>query len=496
MEAYLSAAGREEAQRWIGIAAKLLAARDLVGSKSFALRAQESDPNSQPAAQILAVVDTLFAGEKRINSQQDLYTILQVPHSTHDWEIIAANYRRLALLLNPHMNNFPFADQAFRFVLEAWSILSNPSRKSVYDNEINFQPTFNSIPEQLPSDLHQNHQNQQQGQFQEETLNENPRNGVETENVVEESEVHNVDGFSDDESLTFWTACPYCYSMYEYPRVYVECCLRCQNCKRAFQAVKVELPPQIDFDKKEPVFSCFGFFPIVVSQKNDGGAASNWCPFSQIAACPPPVKNAKNVENANAETGKKPTGRKSTGPVVYIDDDDDDDPEVLDKMSDSGDDDSSDGEWRKSSYVHKKKAKSVEKPVSSGRQGRPPKQSNVNGAKSVEKPVSSGRRGRPPKQSNVNGGIARNLRSGTRLDTPEPSKKVVSNNVKRQVGRPPKKNLGKLDLNVELSNEVEDPNGGGRREEENIEGIGFFEGLDEFLSNLPILSEDKVKEVA
>ena len=65
-------------------------------------------------------------------------------------------------------------------------------------------------------------------------------------------------------------------------------------------------------------------------------------------------------------------------------------------------------------------------------------------------------------------------------------------------------NLGKLDLNVEFSNEVEEPSRGVRdREgnaaghaEDNIEGIGFFEGLDEFLSSLPILNvvaDDKVK---
>lgn len=50
--------------------------------------------------------------------------------------------------------------------------------------------------------------------------------------------------------------------------------------------------------------------------------------------------------------------------------------------------------------------------------------------------------------------------------------------------------LGKLDLNVEFSNEAEEPVRGvnaGNGEEDNIEGIGFFEGLDEFLSSLPIL---------
>ncbi|KAG2307254.1 hypothetical protein Bca52824_027002 [Brassica carinata] len=64
------------------------------------------------------------------------------------------------------------------------------------------------------------------------------------------------------------------------------------------------------------------------------------------------------------------------------------------------------------------------------------------------------------------------------------------------------KNLGRLDLNVELSNEVEEAVVAGGRRESNrevdniIEGIEFFEGLDEFLSSLQILSivgDDKIK---
>jgi hypothetical protein len=54
-----------------------------------------------------------------------------------------------------------------------------------------------------------------------------------------------------------------------------------------------------------------------------------------------------------------------------------------------------------------------------------------------------------------------------------------------------------------FSNEVDEAapgpsqrNGPGNEEEDNIEGIGFFEGLDEFLSTLPLLSvvgDDMVK---
>ena len=69
---------------------------------------------------------------------------------------------------------------------------------------------------------------------------------------------------------------------------------------------------------------------------------------------------------------------------------------------------------------------------------------------------------------------------------------VVGSGMRRGAGAT---ELGKLDLNVEFSNEVEEPiaagvsegNWAGHRVEDNIKGIGFFEGLNEFLSSLPIL---------
>jgi hypothetical protein len=88
------------------------------------------------------------------------------------------------------------------------------------------------------------------------------------------------------------------------------------------------------------------------------------------------------------------------------------------------------------------------------------------------------------------------------LSNVEASKRAVLSGVRRRGAG----NLGKLDLNVEFSNEVEEAaaaagmkegnvNGTGNAED-NIEGIGFFEGLDEFLNSLPILNvvaDDKVK---
>ncbi|MCD9640185.1 hypothetical protein HAX54_025330 [Datura stramonium] len=86
---------RPEALRWLSIAEKLLTNRDLVGSKSFANRARESDPTLAPAAdQILGIVDTLIAGDKQ--------------------------------------QRFPFSEQAWRLVVDAFSVLSNPLRKSKF----------------------------------------------------------------------------------------------------------------------------------------------------------------------------------------------------------------------------------------------------------------------------------------------------------------------------------------------------------------------------
>ncbi|MBA0786724.1 hypothetical protein Gotri_027137 [Gossypium trilobum] len=96
-----------EAERWLNIAEKLLASRDFHGTRTFAIRARESAPVL--ADQILASM-----------------------------EVVASQYRKLAILLNPAENTLSFADQAFRLVSEAWNVLSNPSKKLIYDNELRF----------------------------------------------------------------------------------------------------------------------------------------------------------------------------------------------------------------------------------------------------------------------------------------------------------------------------------------------------------------------
>lgn len=584
---------RAEALRWLTIAEKLLSARDLMGSKSFATRARESDRTLTPADQILAVVDTLLAGDRRIgNNQQDWYAILRLtPQQGRDSELIATQYRNLAILLNPQKNKFPFAEQAFRLTVDAWTVLSNPSRKSMYDKELAFflqphqqQPDPFSNPN--PS-MHQNfiffggssssgvtpapsqpqvpvhfsqvpvHANSQVdpvgggssreaqnfmsfpsgsnlvfggssgSKVDQEMVNKQGQEsyptyaaagnvappppeeqnyssvGEKTSHDVNENENENLgEGIGDeedaegigaqeermgapenDDGLCFWTACPYCYYMYEYPRKYVDCTLRCQNCRKAFEGVVIPSPPPI-VDGQGGYFCCWGFFPLGFSMANwekNKGASSSWTPFSPMYTCP---------QAGSGQNAAKRVGRKNTGPRVYIDDD----AEVFVELSDSG---GSDDDWNTNQGKRKKKAKNVKGKGASGITTRSAKKTQVDKGKNVNVSVSVPDGNAPPPPNGVE---TPNKTAG------DSSKKGAAVNARKQPGRVAK-NFGKLDLNVEFSNEAEEAaapranqgNGPSRGEDDNIEGIGFFEGLDEFLSSLPILNvvgEDKVVKAA
>ncbi|KAL0454355.1 UNVERIFIED_CONTAM: hypothetical protein Slati_0774700 [Sesamum latifolium] len=183
----------------------------------------------------------------------------------------------------------------------------------------------------------------------------------------------------------------------------------------------------------------------------------------------------------NGNSANKKGARKSSAPRVYVDDD-----EVFVEISESSESD--DDDWHNGREKKKKKAKSVKGKGASGTMNRSTKKAQVEKGKNV----------------NVQDGFV----SPNGVETPkktagESSKKGSAVNARKQPGRVAK---NKLDLNVEFSNEAEEPapranqgNGPSRGEDDNIEGIGFFEGLDEFLSSLPILNvvgDDKVVKAA
>jgi len=272
---------RSEAERLLGIAEKLLESRDLNGSKEFAILAQETEPLLEGTDQILAVVDVLLssAPENRIKNQPNWYKILQIEdlnESSTDNDLIKKQYRRLALLLHPDKNRFPFADQAFRFVLDAWEVLSTPSKKTQFDGDLNL--IFTKVD-----------------------LNTQKSKKKTTTN---------------EKMSTFWTACPYCYSLHEYPRVYQEYCIRCQNCQRAFHAASIpQLPPLIP--GKDEYYCCWGFFPMgfvggkggeaAIANGVDAAKFPNWMPpvFSSGGVAAPPSGNGVSFDGWSGGAAKR-----------------------------------------------------------------------------------------------------------------------------------------------------------------------------------------------
>uniref|UniRef100_A0A1J3E757 Chaperone protein DnaJ n=2 Tax=Noccaea caerulescens TaxID=107243 RepID=A0A1J3E757_NOCCA len=296
---------REKADVWLTTSEKLLAVSDFQGAKTFAIHACEADPSRADAADyILAISDTLLAGESTVGDSNlpDWYAILRLVRLTGNPEHIAIQYRRLALLLNPTVNRLPFADQALKLVSDAWCVLSDPPRKSMYDRELQLSQT---------------------GQFgQPHTQSEKfqPPKDPPLQSQAESAE--------NPLATSFWTACPFCFSLFEYPKGYEECALRCQECKRAFEAVTTQTPP-VESNGEGVYFCSWAMLPLGFSGH---AKASSWSPISPLFACP--VKSSDQREKMNAP------------PRNYVDVDVDDDDDIYVEISDDDDDDGRDGAKR------------------------------------------------------------------------------------------------------------------------------------------------------
>lgn len=206
-------------------ATKLLSARDFIGAKRLAeLVLDYSTVSSDDRAdQILAISDVLIADQNRYTTSgnvPDYYAVLQIPRNGFEESLLKRNYRRLSLLLHPDRNRFPGSDDAFRVLTDAYSVMSDPVRRSEVDSIFA--------------------------------------------------------GFSGQEG-TFWTVCKFCLHAHLYSRAYLNQMLKCQNCKKAFEATEVGTPPTV-VPGTDKYHAIWGFFPIGFA--NPGSA--DWNPFVPV----------------------------------------------------------------------------------------------------------------------------------------------------------------------------------------------------------------------
>ncbi|KAI3795135.1 hypothetical protein L1987_37782 [Smallanthus sonchifolius] len=127
---------RDEARRAKEIAESKFATKDITGAKKFALKAQSLYPALDGISQLLAVLDVYVAAENKINGELDFYGILGVNPLADD-DTVRKHYRKLALSLHPDKNKSIGAEGAFQFVSEAWTLLSDKEKRSIYDHKRN-----------------------------------------------------------------------------------------------------------------------------------------------------------------------------------------------------------------------------------------------------------------------------------------------------------------------------------------------------------------------
>ncbi|CAN4096770.1 unnamed protein product [Withania somnifera] len=192
----------EEALQAKANAERKFADRDFVSAKNYALRAQMLCPQLEGISQMVATFGVHSAAEMKVNGEFDFYTILGMDPSSNRAKL-KKQYKRMAVLLHPDKNKSVGADGAFRFICEAWTVLSDRAKRSSYD--------------------------QRRSLF-----------------TLHTSGVGNYTSYSNSPAPhgrlgTFWTVCTSCQVQYEYHRKYVNKRLSCKNCRGVFIAVETGL---------------------------------------------------------------------------------------------------------------------------------------------------------------------------------------------------------------------------------------------------------------
>ncbi|XP_050373230.1 uncharacterized protein LOC126790899 [Argentina anserina] len=217
---------RDEAIRAKEIAEKKFAARDVMGAKKFALKAQNLYPGLENLPQMLATLDVHVAAENRIDGEVDWYGILGLEPRADD-ETVRRQYRKLALMLHPDKNKSIGADGAFKLLSQAWSLLSDKAKRGAYDQK---RKASTSQTPPGGNGFYNFTKSSTSGPKPPKSNSKAARSSATGSNAK-------------SKTSTFWTVCHKCRMQYEYMRVYLNHNLLCPNCHEAFFAVEIAPPP-------------------------------------------------------------------------------------------------------------------------------------------------------------------------------------------------------------------------------------------------------------
>ncbi|KAL5212232.1 hypothetical protein ABZP36_023079 [Zizania latifolia] len=198
-------------------------ARDVKGARRSAIKAQNLCPLLDGISQMVSTLEVLLASESKIDGESDWYQILSLSASA-DEEEVKKQYRKLALQLHPDKNKSVGAEGAFKLISEAWSVLSDKSRKMLYDQKRRDHPVTNGANGLYTYDK---------------KAHKRARKNASAAAAAAAAAAEATRPVGLD---TFWTSCNRCRMQYEYLRIYLNHNLLCPNCHQAFMAVETGYP--------------------------------------------------------------------------------------------------------------------------------------------------------------------------------------------------------------------------------------------------------------
>ncbi|EES08665.1 hypothetical protein BDA96_05G165200 [Sorghum bicolor] len=193
--------------------------KDFRHAQQIILGAQALCPElAENMSQMLIICDIHCAAESFVGGEIDFYGILQV-EETADETIITKQYRRIALSTHPDKNSFAGAQDAFKLVAEAYSVLSDPVKPTEHDMKRMYRS------QNVPKETNKN----------------KPSKKTDADK-----------GSESGSSETFWTNCPHCKYRFQYIKEVLNRRVVCQTCKKKFTASRIEdqEPPTPEHDWK------------------------------------------------------------------------------------------------------------------------------------------------------------------------------------------------------------------------------------------------------
>ncbi|KAI5404658.1 uncharacterized protein LOC127078366 [Lathyrus oleraceus] len=246
-------------------------------AKLLATKARALNPNIDGISELMATIDVYIASEKRVGADVNWYEVLGAQPLDDD-ETIRKCYRQMALTLHPDKNKSVGADGAFKLVSQAWTVLSDKTKRAAFDQKCRLWESFKRITGGIPQNslfdtinlggkpsepasrggLFNAANRKDRDLTSGAHANPTPRPSVSARysGLFSSDTGKDIDHMSAahtnptpniplDKQPSFWTVCSFCRTHYEYFTVYKNCNIVCAGCKKPFFASETPPPPLI-----------------------------------------------------------------------------------------------------------------------------------------------------------------------------------------------------------------------------------------------------------